>query len=447
MISVIMSGGNGTRLWPLSRKEFPKQFLSLFGESMFLKTVARLDERGPIWIVGSEDQKVLTEKLMFNQDESNRCIFEPQGRNTAPVIALVTHLACIEGKENDVFGTFPSDHLIEDLGEFNARLNVAEKVAKEGKLVVMGVKPTYPATGYGYVSFDSIPDDRDVFPVMDFIEKPNLGKAKELYSEKKHYWNSGIFVFRPIDIAKSFEKYQPEMWSTIKLIKKDLSNLEEVYLSLQPISFEYSIAEKLEPSELYCVPIDVGWNDVGSWEAVADIGLPDSPLKVEVESSGNFVVGDKNKAYSFIGTKDLVVVDSKDAVLIAHKKESQKVKEVVSYLEIHKRELIENHPVEEKDWGTLEVMKNYKNMKSKICSVEPGREMSMKDSGHFTKHWIFVSGEGNLLLNDKEVHCKKGVHISISPHARFLLKNEFQESLFFVEVVIELRFLENEVTV
>ncbi|MGE3756404.1 MAG: mannose-1-phosphate guanylyltransferase, partial [Pseudobdellovibrionaceae bacterium] len=337
MIPVIISGGSGTRLWPVSRTQFPKQFCHLWDQSLFELTLGRCGKLGTPRVLTTVTLKDLTQKKLrqFSLDTESS-LFEPLARNTAPAVAWLCHSFLQQSMGDEVVGIFPADQLIEKESTFVNVIRMAEKFALQGKVVTIGIEPTFPATGFGYIQTETKALEKNgelaAYSVLKFHEKPDVKTAQRFLNDGGFHWNAGIFVFQVKTMAGHFEKHQPELWKKVSQIKADGSNLKEVYEKLEKISVDHGIMEKLKSHELVCVPADLGWSDVGSWDAVAEISAKDKKsnnLVSEIHGKGNSVFPVTEKSYALLGVEDLIVVDTEDALLISKKGQSQDVRLVV----------------------------------------------------------------------------------------------------------------------
>ena len=442
MIPAILSGGSGTRLWPVSRASFPKQFCDLFADSLQTLTLKRCQKLGPMWIVTGAALKTLTEaNLKALEINDVVTVYEPSAKNTAPAVALLAHLLVQRGLGNEIAGVFPSDHLIQNEKSFYKAVQDAESLAAHGKIVTLGIKPDHPATGYGYIQKDKSSDR-----VLKFHEKPELETAKKFLAAGDFYWNAGMFIFRADVMLEKFKKLQPEMAKLITQVKADLSNLAEVYEKVQSISLDYAIMEKLTPDELSCVPADMTWSDVGSWDAVAELGGQKHNNKsMEIQGQGNFVFGHQDKTYSFVGTNDLILVDTADALLVVKKGQSQEVKQVVEALQREGSMLVKDHVFEKRPWGAFEILRDSDHYKSKVISVNPNSQISYQSHAQRAEHWIITRGEGEVVLDDQVIKVKAGVHVHIPLGARHRIRNNTGSLLEFVEVQIGTYFGEDDI--
>lgn len=344
LIPVVLSGGSGTRLWPVSRTKFPKQFARIFERSLQEMTLARLSQVGSPWIVTNAQLKELT----INQAQASgipghQLLFEPQSKNTAPAIALICKVFQSLNLRDQVVGVFPSDHLIENEPAFFAALKAAVQEARTGRIVTLGISPTFPATGYGYIQASGSAKELAASPVQKFHEKPDLKTAESFLKSGNFFWNAGIFIFKVDAMIAALERLQPRMWATFSGLKDDRSNLDKVFSEAENISIDYAVLEKLSPSELSCIPCDIGWNDIGSWDAIAELA-GSSDKTVQAHATGNFVHGLAGRTYAFAGVDDLIVVDTRDALLITRKGKSQTVKDVVEALKLKDDRILQEPP-------------------------------------------------------------------------------------------------------
>jgi mannose-1-phosphate guanylyltransferase/mannose-6-phosphate isomerase len=311
----------------------PKQFAKLLDESLFAKTAKRISAIGTPWVITVKEMRALTENSLreLNLPDS-QVIYEPSGKNTAPAIALLCKKFESMGLTNEIVGIFPADQLIEDDVMFSDVVRSAEQFAERGEIVTLGIEPTYPATGYGYIETSGpVSSGSTALIATGFREKPNEETARDFLNVGGFYWNAGMFIFRVSEMILAFQKYSPELWRAFSKLENDFSNLESVYANVRSISIDYAIMERL-PSHI-CIPCATGWSDLGSWDSLATILGVSSQAKItEVEATGNFVQGVSNKIYALVGVSDLVVVDTQDALLISKKGRTEAVKQVVESL-------------------------------------------------------------------------------------------------------------------
>jgi mannose-1-phosphate guanylyltransferase len=350
MVALIMAGGIGTRFWPLSRKSNPKQFLPIISENSMIKmTVDRLRpliKLKDIYIVTAKSQIDLVYKHLPELPKEN-VILEPFGMNTAPCIGLSFKYIKKKYAKHEVMTVLPADHLIKDEDTFLQSLKIGEKAAKSGNLITFGIKPNYPATGYGYIEGGEAINE-DVFYVKQFKEKPDQETAEEFLSSGNFFWNSGMFMWSIETISTAFENYLPNVSQLLSEISKKWNSegydadISEIYKKMDRVPIDIGIMEKAEKRVI--IPVDYGWSDVGGWKALYDISQKDDDENVlkgdilAINSSGNYV--NSKKMIALIGIDDLVIVESDDAILITKKSQSEDVKKIVETLNVENKEYL-----------------------------------------------------------------------------------------------------------
>ena len=459
LLPVIMSGGSGTRLWPVSRSKFPKQFCDLLDYPLHTLTLKRLKKYNPGLIVTSAQFQDLTESdIRKNGFNIEKVLYEPAPRNTAAAIGLVCRYLQNLNRTEEVVGVFSSDNLILNEAAFHDALRVASVQAETGAVVVLGIKPHRPETGFGYIQVqDRAIGTNKSTEVLKFHEKPTADKAQEFISAGTYFWNAGIFIFKVSAMIKHFKTFEPDMWNQLESIQPDLSNLDQVYKNIKSTSIDYAILEKLKSPELMCVTCDIDWSDLGSWDSLTEIkegynkknaevtAEANAQQKIEVKSKGNSIHPLENKTYSFIGVDDLIVVDTVDALLICKKNESQKVKDVVDRLKVIDPKKTEEHVFENRPWGRFEIIKDQDYYKSKIIRVDAGQKISYQSHAKRSEHWIIVKGEAIVVLNDQEILLKTGQHIFIPQGAKHRIINNTKTAVEFIEVQVGSYFGEDDI--
>jgi len=397
MTNVILCGGSGTRLWPLSRKLSPKQFLKLFNNlSLFQHTLKRNANLCDECIVVSniEQYFIALDQIEEIDNKFNiqntKFLLEEIGKNTAAAIAF----AALENIDDILFIT-TSDHLIKNESKYKEAVLKAQKLAQEGYLVTFGITPTNPNTGYGYI-------EADKENVLKFHEKPTLDKAKEYLKKGNFYWNSGMFMFQSKIYLKELQKCSPKLYEEIynsyqarQIISNNqirLKNMEKI----PDISIDYAVMEKSD--KIKVIKSDFEWNDVGSFDTL--IKEVDSTDAIEIESENNFYYS--HKQIATIGVKDLIVIDTADALLIAKKGETQKVKNIVNKLKTINPELLQSHDIVHRPWGTYENLIDEKGYKIKRIVVKPNKRLSLQKHFHRNEHWIVVSGTAEVQIGEKK---------------------------------------------
>lgn len=455
-IPVILSGGMGTRLWPVSRATLPKQFCEFLDESLLEKTIKRLMPIGSVWTLTTSELTTLTNRVFSQLKISkSQILFEPMGKNTAPAIALLCHQMRLLGEESATIGIFPADHLVIKENEFQNALKLAALAAESAPVVTLGIHPEYAATGFGYIEVQPEKimsgDGLSVHSVKSFREKPDIQTAEKFLKDGAFFWNAGIFVFKVSNMIKLFETLMPELWSEISKVKKDLSNLSEIYSKVKSVSIDYGIMEKVEGQ--VCVPCDIGWSDLGSWDDVARFGEPPFSLPlanfattVNYEAKNNFVFSDHKKVVGLVGVEDLIVVDTEDALLVSKRGHSQKVRGIVESLVSTQNKSAREHRFELRPWGKFAILKDEVHFKSKIISVDAHSQISYQSHAKRTENWIIVKGKGEVVLNSTTIIVQAGDSVQIPLGAKHRIRNTGDMVLEFIEVQTGSYFGEDDIT-
>lgn len=456
MIPVILSGGSGTRLWPVSRASYPKQFCEFYDQSFLKNSISRLRVFGEPSILTVATMEALTAKTLREMGISpDHAIYEPMAKNTAPAIALLCHVLALQGKAEEVVGVFPADHLVTDEKAFQEAVELGVKCAEQGEVVTLGIQPSYASTGYGYIEVKE-----DVFlsgshlkahRVEGFREKPDEKTAQEFLESGRHYWNAGMFIFRVSVMIDHLKKYLPEVWERISGISSDLSDAKYAYALLESVSIDYGVMEKLE--QQVCIPCNIGWSDVGSWDELARLSEELPSLKTDSKalvfnegSSSNFIFSVREKVIGLIDVHNLIIVDTPDALLISKKGQSQKVKQLVDGIRQAGSSVATDHPFEHRPWGGFEVLAEDKRFKAKTIQVDPGAKLSYQSHTRRAEHWIMIEGEAEVTLNDVPRRLKAGEYIHIPMGAKHRIENVGTGPLIFVEVQTGSYFGEDDIT-
>jgi mannose-1-phosphate guanylyltransferase/mannose-6-phosphate isomerase len=420
---VIMAGGNGTRLWPLSRSGFPKQFLALSGDddSLFQHAVARLKGLAaaditvtrPL-IVGNAEQRFLAlEQLREIGVEPAAVILEPVGRNTAPALTLAALSAC-DGGADPVLVVSPADQTVSDLPAFTAALQKAVRTAAEGAIVILGVTPDRPETGYGYIR--SVPGE-GTDKVAQFVEKPDAETAARYIAEGDYTWNSGMFVLRASVWLKALERFRPDIlaatrkaWSDRKPDAQFVRPTREAFLEVPAESVDYAVMEHCPGSEfdIRMVPLNAGWNDLGAWDAVWQVASKDDAGNcavgdVMLQDSRNTLVHATSRLVTTVGLENVVVVETSDAVLVADRSRSQDVKKVVSRLDTSGRAEHTLHRKVHRPWGWYDSIDMGPRFQVKRIMVKPGAALSLQMHHHRAEHWIVVQGTAEVTCGERKL--------------------------------------------
>lgn len=419
ILPVIMAGGSGTRLWPLSRKLQPKQFLSLVGDNTMLQeTVDRLsglNASAPLLICGEDHRFTAAEQLRQQGIDDGKVILEPAGRNTAPAIALAALYAVAEGSD-PLLLVLAADHVITQPQDFRASIQAAVPLAEQGKLVTFGIVATAPETGYGYIKRGTAIDAG--FAVDAFVEKPDLATAKEYLESGNFYWNSGMFLIRASRYLAELKQHSPDILTACEKsmaaasVDVDFVRAEKAaFLACPDDSIDYAVMEKT--SDAVVVPMACGWNDVGSWSALWDVSEKDESGnagrgEVMFEDSNDcFVRACGEKIVAAVGLEDIVIVDTDDALLVSTKDKVQKVKDIVGRLKADKRESMQskavNHRKVFRPWGYYDSIDAGERFQVKRIVVAPGAQLSLQMHHHRAEHWIVVSGTALVNKGDEEI--------------------------------------------
>jgi mannose-1-phosphate guanylyltransferase / mannose-6-phosphate isomerase len=448
--AVILAGGSGTRLWPLSRLQSPKQFLKLVGsESLLEATITRLAPligESQVVIVTSED---LAEGEGFHLVQKYASILEPVGRNTAPAIA-VSALAMLA--EDPVMIVLPSDHLIRDVPAFHHALETAIAAAREGKLVTFGIHPTAPETGFGYIRAAG---DGNVRKVVEFREKPDRATAEAFLASGEYYWNSGMFVWRASRILAAVEKFVPELAAVLASMRNEVAKgasmaaaIKAHFAQCPSISIDHGVLEKC--GDVYMVPGNFGWSDVGSWDAVYDVAEKDAQqnavqgnaLLVECR---NTLIRSEGRLIAAVGVEDVAVVETADAILVSRMGQSQQVRKVVDELVRRAGHEHIQHVTVRRPWGTYTVLEEGPGFKIKRIEVRPGGRLSLQSHKFRSEHWVVVSGIATVTRNAERFLVKPNESTFISIDTRHRLENEGAEPLQIIEVQVGSQVTEGDI--
>ncbi|TDF42097.1 mannose-1-phosphate guanylyltransferase/mannose-6-phosphate isomerase [Alteromonadaceae bacterium M269] len=410
---IILAGGTGSRLWPKSRAALPKQFLNLVSEqSMLQETVTRLDgvEHAPAIFICNEAHRFLVAEQVRQQNlEHSGILLEPVGRNTAPAIALAALHATVNG-EDPLLLVLAADHVISNTTAFHQAINEAKVLAESGKLVTFGIVPDAPNTGYGYIKRGDAGQNGG-YDVAQFVEKPDLETAEGYVDSGLYYWNSGMFMFRASRYLEELKKFAPEMLSicqqsiATETTDLDFVRVEKAIFETCPDdSIDYVVMEKT--SEAAVIPMDAGWSDVGSWSTLWEVSDKDENGNATrgdtmLHNVKNSYVNAEQRLISVIGLDDIVVVETKDSVLVAAKDQVQDIKNVVNQLKAEHRPEFEFHREVFRPWGSYDSIDNGERYQVKRITVKPGEKLSVQMHHHRAEHWIVVSGTAKVTNGDE----------------------------------------------
>ncbi|MDF3125677.1 mannose-1-phosphate guanylyltransferase/mannose-6-phosphate isomerase [Rheinheimera sp. 1928-s] len=448
---IIVAGGTGTRLWPLSRSNYPKQFIPLCGEySMLQETLLRLngmDHHAPMIICNEENRFITAEQVKQLKLLKTAILLEPVGRNTAPAIALAAFIARKQG-EDPLLLVLAADHLIKNAAAFHAAVAQATELAEQGKLVTFGVVPAHAETGYGYIRRGEVTAtgllDDPVYKVMAFVEKPDMATAEAYLASGDYYWNSGIFMFKASRYLAELKQFRPDIYQccqdAVAQLAEDLDFIRidnEAFRRCPEESIDYAVMEKTKDAVV--VPLDAGWNDVGGFAALWQVASKDEQnnvLRGEVflHNSHHLYVHSDDKLIAVVGVQDLVIVNTKDAVLVAHKDHTQDIKHIVSQLKAACRPEVNVHREVYRPWGKYDSVDLGPRFQVKRISVKPGAKLSVQMHHHRAEHWIVVSGTARVTINGVEQFITENQSVYIPVTAVHALENPGKVLLELIEV-------------
>lgn len=444
MIPVILSGGSGTRLWPLSREAYPKQFLPLVGNDTMLqatwKRVADIASAAPIIVANEDHRFMVAEQLREIECVPQSIVLEPIGRNTAPAIAVAALEASAKGQD-PLLLVLPSDHVITDAAGFRNAVQAAAAAAEAGALVTFGIVPTAPETGYGYIRAAA---GEGVRKVAQFVEKPDAPTAQQYVSSGEYFWNSGMFLFKASAYLGAMQKFQPAMLAACKdaLAKakrdSDFVRLDKAAFEASPSdSIDYAVMEKTDNASV--LPINVGWNDVGSWSALWQVADQDGNGNahhgdVIAQECKNTLAWGNGRLVAMLGLEDIVVVDTDDAVMVAHKDRVQDIKGIVGELKKAKRSEPTWHRKVYRPWGSYDSIDMGDRFQVKRITVKPGAALSLQMHHHRAEHWIIVSGTGKITRGDETLILSENQSTYIPLGVTHRLENPGRVALELIEV-------------
>lgn len=459
IIPVILSGGAGTRLWPVSREGHPKPFMKLAdGESLLLKTYRRAlavmeslgGGKGELLTVTNRDYYFMSKDelaaLKPGEPLPGAFLLEPEGRNTAPAVALAAHQVVEQFGPDALMLVLAADHLIQDPARFTAAVADAAALAQQGHLVTFGIVPTGPETGFGYIEAgEALSQGRKA---VRFVEKPSLEKAQAYLASGNFYWNSGMFCFRAGCLLEEMAHHAPDVatavhtcWQALKAQPNTAGHMLEIpaqaFAQVPDISIDYAVMER--SSQVAVVTSDFGWSDIGSWNAVKELVEPDAAENralgeaIFVDSRNTFVQSE-DRLVATVGVSDLMIIDTPDALLVAHPDKAQDVKKVVAQLKTKGHDAYKLHRTVARPWGTYTVLEEGRRFKIKRIEVKPGASLSLQMHHHRCEHWIVVSGMARVVNGEREIMVGTNESTYIPAGHKHRLENPGVLDLVMIEV-------------
>ena len=446
IIPVILSGGSGTRLWPLSRKLHPKQFIELVGSNtLFQEAILRLPEfvEEPIVVCNEEHRFLVAEQLRQVNKSASSIILEPIGKNTAPAIALAA-LKSIRDNKDAILLVLSADHLIQDIEKFHQAISVAKKQAKQDKLVVFGISPNKIETGYGYIKANT-PQNENYYDVDEFVEKPNYNAAQKYVDSGNYFWNSGMFMFKASVYLDELDKYEPDILSACKKSYQteyhdlDFTRLnKDEFLRCPSQSIDYAVMEKTKNAVM--VGLDASWSDVGSWSALWDSQPKDdnnnlvSGDVILNEVSNSYIYSASNRLVSVVGVNNLVIVDTQDAILVIDKSQDQLVKSIVKKIQDSGRSEFEHHRKVFRPWGHYDSIDIEDSFQVKRILVNPKSRLSLQKHQYRSEHWVVVRGRAKVTCGDRIFNLVESQSTYIPAGEIHRLENIDSQPLEIIEI-------------
>ena len=445
IVPVILSGGSGTRLWPLSRRLYPKQFLCLVNEtSLFQDTIIRLPDEvtDPLVICNEEHRFIVAEQLRQINSNNKGIILEPIGKNTAPAIAIAA-MSLLNEKEDPTLLVLSADHLIQDNEQFSNSIEIARKIAATGKMVTLGIHPHKPEIGYGYIEVDNS-EKNEYYNIISFTEKPNLKSAKKYLNSGNHYWNSGIFIFKASVYLNELKKYEPEIFTICKKScvnpPKDLDFIRldnEEFYKCPNKSIDYAVMEKINNGVV--VPFDGSWSDIGSWEALWNSKIKDSNNNVSegdvvLKKVQNSYIHSSNRLIVVNDISDLIIIETQDALLVSSTQSSQDIKNIVQNLKKDNRSEPNNHRKVYRPWGYYDSIDTGKGFQVKRIFVNPGAKLSLQKHKKRSEHWVIVKGIALITCGKKVFQLNENQSTYIPKEEIHRLENKSDSPLEIIEI-------------
>ena len=445
IVPVILSGGSGTRLWPLSRKLYPKQFINLVNETtLFQDTILRLPERlgDPLIICNEEHRFIAAEQLRQINKKPKCIILEPQGKNTAPAIALAA-IHELKNNHDPILLILSADHIIDNIENFHHSIELAKSLANKDKLVTFGAEANKPDTGYGYIEVTNS-ESKNYFDIKSFVEKPNEEIAKKFLELGNYFWNTGMFVFKASVFLNELKKFEPNIfnccWKSIEkeYIDNDFIRINEnIFSSCTSKSIDYAVMEKTTQGVM--VPLTSQWSDVGSWSRLLDAKKKDSDGNffdgdIIFDNVKNSLVKSTNRLVSVLGVTDLVIIETKDSILVSNKNQSKEISILINRLIDDERSELNTHTKVYRPWGFFDTIESGKEFQVKKLQVNPGSKLSLQKHRYRSEHWVVISGEATVICGDSKFKLMKNESTFIPKGEVHRLENNGQKLLEIIEI-------------
>lgn len=445
IVPVILSGGSGTRLWPLSRKFHPKQFISLVNKtSMFQDTVTRLPKIccEPLIICNEEHRFLAAEQLREIDTKTKGIILEPEGRNTAPAIAL-SALKLITEDEDPIMLVLSADHLIKNINAYHQAIKVANELAENGKLITFGITPNKAETSYGYIEANINKFDT-YFTIKSFTEKPDHQNAKKYLASGNYLWNSGMFMFKASTYLGELAKFEPEILKACKKSCK-IQNIDSDFIRIDNNAFKECPNKSIDSAVMertkngLVVPLDANWSDVGSWSSLWEVKSKDinnnvSEGDVVIEDVKNTYIYSSNRLVSAVGISNLVIIDTHDALLVADKNQTNSIQKIIDSLQNNKRREAANHRKVHRPWGYYDSIDSGEGFQVKRIVVNPGAKLSLQKHEYRAEHWVVIKGVALVTCDDKVFELVENQSTYIPIGSLHRLENHQEMPLKIIEI-------------
>ncbi|MCH7816952.1 MAG: mannose-1-phosphate guanylyltransferase/mannose-6-phosphate isomerase [Proteobacteria bacterium] len=451
IVPVVLAGGVGSRLWPVSRALLPKQFINFpqWQGSLFQNTLSRLDELGdidaPVVVCNVNHRYLVAEQLRQLGKNHSTILLEPIGRNTAPAVALAA-LSAQQNHADPLLLVLPADHVIPDQAALHEAIIKGMRLAQQDQVVTFGIVPGAPETAYGYIEKGASLDDTSAFRVASFTEKPDLKTAEAYLASGNYFWNSGMFMFTASRFLHELKQHAPDIFDSCHAAYAALEPgddfqyiSESIFSECRSVSIDYAIMEKTESAAV--IPLDAGWNDLGSWDALWNVQEKDSEGNVThgdvfTEDVAGSYIEAQSRLVAVVGIEDAVIVETPDAVLVASRSKAQAVKQIVAQLEAGKRDESINHSLVHRPWGSFQSLARGDGYQVKHLVINPGDSLSLQTHQHRSEHWTVIKGAGLITCDDKEFMLQANESTFIPLGSKHRLSNPGKVPVEIIEVQV-----------